>query len=90
MTKTEGEDGGYQTEATLFLDWLASNMICSQFYTKIAILDDTTVVVADNSVKDSRFPFHTTPCAELRAVRYLLPSCFTAKAILRQAYDEQI
>ena len=56
MTKTEGEDGGYQTEATLFLDWLASNMICSQYYTKIAILDDTTVVVADNSVKDSRFP----------------------------------
>ena len=56
MTKTEGEDGGYQTEATLFLDWLASNMICSQYYTKIAILDDTTVVVADNSVKDSRSP----------------------------------
>lgn len=56
MTKTEGENGGYRTEATLFLDWLASDMICSQYDTKIEILDDTTVVVADNSARDSDDP----------------------------------
>ena len=56
MTKTEGEDGGYKTEATLFLDWLASDMICSQYYTKIAIINDTTVIVADNSARDSKSP----------------------------------
>lgn len=52
MTKVEGEDGGYQTEATLFLDWLESGIIFNTYRTKIAIIDDTTVVVAETDPKD--------------------------------------
>ena len=67
MTKTAGEDGGYQTEASLFLDWLESGMIYNVYYTKIAIIDDTTVIVADNNSRDSNSPGTISVCRMIPA-----------------------
>ncbi len=52
MTKSGGEDGGYQTEATLFLDWLESSIVFQLYNTKIALVDDTTVIVAETDSLD--------------------------------------
>ena len=52
MTQTEGEDGGYKTEATLFLDWLESGIVFRTYNTKIAVVNDTTVVVAETDYHD--------------------------------------
>ncbi len=50
MTKTE--DGIYKTEASLFLDWTESGIVFQQYNTKIAVVDNTTVIVADTAFFD--------------------------------------